>query len=134
MSSSTGILDALKLANKYLYQIGGPVLMVIGTASCILNLIVYTQKNLRKNPCSIYLIAYNISNFMYIYSAVLSLTLGVGYNADYTVYNLIICRLRLYATILFNVLSAFYLILASIDRILVTIHVMLEHDNEVLVV
>jgi hypothetical protein len=120
MSSSTGILDALKLANKYLYQIGGPILMVIGTASCILNLIVYTQKNLRKNPCSIYLIAYNIANLAYIYSSLLPITLTVGYNVDSTVSNLNICRLRLYTTILSNCLSAFYLVFASIDRILIT--------------
>jgi hypothetical protein len=117
MSSSTAAMES---AEKYLYQFCCPILMFIGTIGCLLNLIVFTQKNLRKNPCSSYFITYNIANFLYIYSSLLSLTLDVGYNIDPSAYNLVLCRLRLYITILFNCLSPFYLILASIDRILVT--------------
>jgi hypothetical protein len=110
----------LESAQLYLFRSGGPVLMLIGTISGTLNLFVFTQKNLRKNPCSVYLIAYNIANLIYIYSSLFSLTLLIGYNIDPTAYNLVLCRLRLYTIILFNLLSPFYLILASIDRILVT--------------
>jgi hypothetical protein len=46
--------------------------------------------------------------------------LGIGYEIDPSAYNLGICHLRLYITILFNCLSPFYLILAAIDRILIT--------------
>jgi hypothetical protein len=120
MSSSTDTVVAIKSAEKYLYRFGCPILILIGTIGCIVNLIVFTQKNLRKNPCSIYFIAYNIANFLYIYTALLSLTLNIGYNIDASIYYLVICRLRLYATVLFNCLSAFYLILASIDRVLIT--------------
>jgi hypothetical protein len=119
-SSSNGTAAVLQSATQYLYQVGCPILMLIGTMGCILNLIVFTQKNLRKNPCSIYFIAYNITNLLYIYSSLLSLMLDVGYNIDPSSHYLIICRLRLYAAILFNCLSPFYLILASIDRVLVT--------------
>jgi hypothetical protein len=94
--------------------------MLIGTVSCVLNLIVFSQRTLRRNPCSVYFIAYNMANFLYIYSSLLSLTLSIGYNIDLSAHILIICRLRLYITILFNCLSPFYLILAAIDRILVT--------------
>jgi hypothetical protein len=120
MTSSDDSLAVLKSAELYLYQVGGPILMFIGTIGCLLNLSVFTQKNLRKNPCSIYFIAYNLANFIYIYSSLLSLTLGIGYEIDPSAYNLGICHLRLYITILFNCLSPFYLILAAIDRILIT--------------
>ena len=120
MSTSIDITNAMQSAVKYLYQFACPVLMLIGTIGCILNLIVFMKKTLRKNPCSVYMIAYNIANFIYIYSSLLSLTLDVGYNIDLSAYNLVACRLRLYTVIVFNVLSPFYLILASIDRILVT--------------
>ncbi|CAF4887726.1 unnamed protein product, partial [Rotaria sp. Silwood1] len=43
-----------------------------------------------------------------------------GYDIDPSRFNLILCRSRLDAIVLFNCLSAFYLILASIDQILVT--------------
>ncbi|CAF1234373.1 unnamed protein product [Rotaria sp. Silwood1] len=119
-SSASETIAAMKAAQKYLYQCGGPILMLIGTIGCMLNLIVFTQKALRKNPCSIYFIAYNVANFLYIYSSLLALTLSVGYSIDVSIYNLIICRLRLYTVSLFNTLSPFYLILASVDRIFVT--------------
>jgi hypothetical protein len=85
-----------------------------------MNLSVFTQKNLRKNPCSIYFIAYNVANFIFICSLLLALTLNTGYNIDLSIHNLGLCHLRLYASILFDCLSPFYLILASIDRILIT--------------
>ncbi|CAF0949370.1 unnamed protein product [Didymodactylos carnosus] len=107
-------------AQTYLFQFGGPILILIGTVGSILNLIIFNQKNLRKNPCSIYFIVYNLANFVYIYCLLFSLTLAVGYNIDPSAHNLVICRVRLYINVLFNVLSPYYLILASIDRILVT--------------
>jgi hypothetical protein len=120
MSSSDNVIATIKLAQLYLYQVGSIILLFIGTLSSILSMAVFSQKNLRKNPCSIYLIAYNFSNLVYIYATVLPLTLSEGFNIDYTIYHLGLCHLHFYAAILFNCLSPFYLILASIDRILIT--------------
>lgn len=50
----------------------------------------------------------------------LGLTLNVGYNIDPSANDLFICRLRLYTTILIAYLSVSFLILASIDRVLIT--------------
>jgi RNase P subunit RPR2 len=120
MTSSDDSLAVLKSAVLYLYQVGGPIIIFIGTIGCVLNLIVFTQKNLRKNPCSIYFIAYNLANLIYINSTTLSVILEVGYQIDASVYNLPICRLRIYVGFLFDCLSPFYLILTAIDRILIT--------------
>jgi hypothetical protein len=120
MTSSDDSLAVLKSALVYLYQVGGPILIFIGTIGCLLNLSVFTQKNLRKNPSSIYFIAFNLSNFIYIFSSILNLTLNVGYEINPSAYNLATCRLRNYMGFLFDCLSPFYLILAAIDRILIT--------------
>jgi hypothetical protein len=85
-----------------------------------MNLSIFAQKNLRKNPCSIYFIAYNVANLLFISSLLLPLTLELGYGIDISAQNLDLCHLRLYISILFDCLSPFYLILASIDRILIT--------------
>ncbi|CAF0807250.1 unnamed protein product [Adineta steineri] len=121
-ASTTDIIILMKSIQLYLYEIGCVILIFLGTLGCIINLIVFTQKNLRKNPCSIYFIAYNIANFIYIYSSLISLTLSIGYKIDASIYNLILCRLRLYIIALSNCLSSYYLILASIDRIWITSH------------
>ena len=120
MSSQSDLITSLQLSQKYLYQIGGPILIFIGSVSCILNIIIFSKKNLRKTPCSIYLLAFNVTSFLIIYLSILSVTLAYGYNIFPTLYNLGYCRFGSYMTILLDILSPFYLILASVDRVLVT--------------
>ena len=120
MTSESTFVKSLGLAQTYLYRWGGPILTILGTVSCILSFTVFSKKNLRKNPCTIYLIAYHIASLLQIYTTVLPQTLAKGYNADPTLYNLAFCRFRFYTTLLFDVLCPSYLILASIDRILLT--------------
>ncbi|CAF4022330.1 unnamed protein product [Adineta steineri] len=120
MSSSDGSLTSLQSIQTNLFRIGGPILLLLGVVSCVINLIVFTQKNLRKSPCSIYLIAVNIANLLYITIPVLFVILTTGYGIDVFSANLFICRFYYYISYLFEILSPFYLILASIDRVLVT--------------
>jgi hypothetical protein len=120
MSSSTNTLTALSSAQYYLFRFVCPIVVLFGSIGCIINLMVFTQKILRKNSCSIYFIAYNIANLIYIYAAPFYATLNVGYNIDASIHNLVLCHLRFYTTVLFNCLCSFYLVLASIDRVLIT--------------
>ena len=120
MSAESSFITSLLQAQTYLYRFGGPVLTTLGTVSCILSLAVFGKKNLRKNPCSIYLIAYHIASLLLIYTTVLPQTLVNGYNVDPTAYNLAFCRFRWYTALLFDALGPSYLVLASIDRILFT--------------
>ncbi len=112
MSSEYSFIAWLVSIQTNLYRFGGPVLMGVGT---ILSVIVFTKKNQRKNPCSIYLAAFNISNLLLIFTSILFLTLVNGYNIDPTLYNLSFCHFRLYTQLLFDILNPSYLILASID-------------------
>ena len=58
--------------------------------------------------------------FLIIYLTILSATLVYGYNVTTASYNLGYCRFQLYMAVLLDILSPFYLILASVDRVLVT--------------
>ena len=120
MSTDLDFVALLTSIQLNLYRYGGPVLMILGTYSCVLSLLVFMQKTLRKNPCSIYLIAYNTSNLLLIYTSFLSTTLASGYSIDPGSSYLILCRCRFYAMLLFDALSPSYLILASVDRVMVT--------------
>jgi hypothetical protein len=113
-------LSSIETAQQDLYIIGGPILMLIGIVNCIFNLIIFTKKRLRKNPCSICLIAFNSSSFLLLCFSFLPAMLEIGYNIDPGSYNLVYCRIRYYLGFLFACLPPFYLILASIDRTLVT--------------
>ncbi|CAF1116458.1 unnamed protein product [Adineta steineri] len=120
MSSEIDSYASFTSVKTNLYKYGGPILLILGTVSCVLSLIVFTKKNLRKNPCAIYLVACNIGNLLQIYTTMLFGILSDGYNIDPTLYNLNFCHFHCYTLLLSAVLSPSYLILASIDRILIT--------------
>ncbi|UJR32404.1 hypothetical protein I4U23_019866 [Adineta vaga] len=120
MSSSFDLVVRLQLLKKDLYCIGGFLLMIIGSISCILNITVFSQNNLRKNPCALCFMAFNISSLLLLYLSLLPAVLQIGFNIEPGAYNLPYCRLRYYLGFLFACLPPFYLILASIDRTLIT--------------
>ncbi|CAF1251649.1 unnamed protein product [Adineta ricciae] len=120
MSATYCYILFLTSANTNIYKIGGPILIVIGTLSCFMSLRVFTRRTLRQSPCSIYLIASTLANFLMIYTSILISTLGTGYNIEPSAYDIIFCRFRYYITFVCDVLSPSYLILAVIDRILIT--------------
>ena len=120
MPSEADVIASLVLIERNIYRFGGPILMVLGTVSCIMSLMVFNKKNLRKNPCSVYLSAFKTSNLLLIFTSLLFLTLSNGYGIFLSCYSLNFCRFQFYTMLLFDILSPSYLILASIDRVLVT--------------
>ncbi|UJR29497.1 hypothetical protein I4U23_010714 [Adineta vaga] len=114
------LIYTLQMIKKYLYQYGLLSFLILGTISCIFSLIVFSKKVFRKSPCSTYMIAYYSGNLIYIYTVILPVILAFGYNQSFSVENIHVCRFILYMAIVFSVLSSHYLILASIDRILIT--------------
>ena len=120
MSSDYAFIAYLVQIQTNFYRIGGPILMVIGTLSCTLSFMVFMRKNLRKNPCSIYLMAVNVSNILLIFTSISLSTLAIGYKIDPSLSNLRFCRFRYYVMFLFDILGPSYLILAAIDRVLLT--------------
>ena len=119
-SQSNQNISPLVLAVSYLYRSGGVLLVIFGNIGCMLNIAIFTRKTLRKNPCSIYFIARNIFDFLFINSILLAYTLEVGFGIHYTTTSAILCALNYYTSISSNALSSFCLISASVDRVLVT--------------
>ncbi|CAF3538772.1 unnamed protein product [Rotaria sp. Silwood1] len=116
MSAST----LLYTIQRNLFRFGGPLLIAIGSISCIINLLVFTKDTLRKNPCTIYFISVNIINFLYFYLGLLFTTFAAGYDIDPSSNNIIFCRFRYYIALVLACWESSCLILASIDRILIT--------------
>ncbi|CAF1414447.1 unnamed protein product [Adineta ricciae] len=115
--SLAAILDSIQ---TNLFRFGGPFVIINATISCILNLLVFTKPTLRKNPCSICFIAVTIANTLYLYFVFILQVTQVGYNTDPSITNIIYCRIRLYSSCVGNCLGPSFLILASIDRTLIT--------------
>ncbi|CAF1409806.1 unnamed protein product [Adineta ricciae] len=104
----------------YLYVYGGTFLAVAGSLGCVLNLLIFSKKNLRKSPCSFYFIAYNLANFLEISTCFSQGISAFGFNGYLPTYSTTYCRLMYYVGYVLDVLSPFYLILASIDRSIAT--------------
>ncbi|CAF0812141.1 unnamed protein product [Adineta ricciae] len=123
MSSSFALSSftiALLQTQRYLFQYGGPIIITLGLIGCILCWLVFSKATLRKSPCSIYMIAFQIFNITYIITIILPSVLSFGYNVSYITNTLGLCRFSMYMTYVLDVLNPSCLILASIDRILIT--------------
>ncbi|UJR24063.1 hypothetical protein I4U23_027031 [Adineta vaga] len=118
--SSSDYIIGLKMIQTNLYKIGGPILLCFGGISCLINIIIFSKKLLRKNPCSIYLTAFNIASFLFIYSSCLNGILSIGFDFDPSSSNLIYCRTRIYISFVSEFLTNYFLVLASIDHVRIT--------------
>ncbi|CAF1462978.1 unnamed protein product [Adineta steineri] len=123
MSSQYAISDhtvLLQRAQTYLFQYCGSILVALGSIGCLLSCMVFNKKILRKSPCSIYMMAFHMANFTYIITLILPSVLSIGYGVTFVTYTLGLCRFTLYMAFVLDILSPTCLVLASIDRILVT--------------
>ena len=103
----------------YLYSILGSTLIIIGTIGSISSCIVFAQKAMRQNPASIYFIAYNIANLIRLWES-LFLAIMTYHCIDPVTRNVPFCKIHFYIQFIFFMLTPYYLILSSIDRVLVT--------------
>lgn len=113
-------MQNLDVINENLYLYGGSILMCLGTIGGILNIFVFIHKKLRKNSCSICLIAFNVTNLLLLYFLLMPIMLQTTQNIEFGSTNLVYCRIHFYFSFIFTSLSPCYLILTSIDRILAT--------------
>ncbi|CAF0917728.1 unnamed protein product [Adineta steineri] len=103
-----------------IYRYGGLTLLTLGSVSSILNLLVFTSSTLRKNPCAICFIAMSIIDLLYLYLSLLLTIFQNGFNMNIGSTNLVFCRSFYYLGLILGALGPTYLIVASIDRTLVT--------------
>ncbi|CAF3628169.1 unnamed protein product [Adineta steineri] len=66
------------------------------------------------------MMAFHMANFTYITTLILPSVLSIGYGVTFITYTLGFCRFTLYMSFVLDILSPTCLVLASIDRILVT--------------
>jgi hypothetical protein len=103
-----------------LNSIGRACLIGLGTVGAVINLCVFARRTMRRNPFSIYMIAFNIANLCYIWLSLFPLFIDQVFQVNPTIFNLTYCRFYYYLSYTLSMLSPSYLILASIDRVLVS--------------
>ncbi len=93
-----------------------PFLIAFGTFGNVLNLIIFTRRTLRTNPCSMYFLAGSINNLFATYVVILTRYLSVSWNLDISTRNNVFCKLRLLFVYVSLNLVLCFTILASADR------------------
>ena len=110
------LLRIIKILSRYFL----PSLLLIGNISCILSLIVFLQKTMRQNSSGLYFLFFTLCNLIFINISITTTIIFFGFNIDPTGKILFICQLEFYIGFVSSLLSTSFLVLASIDRFIMT--------------
>lgn len=110
------LLSIIKILSQYFLSF----IILMGNISCILSLIVFLQKGMRKNPSGLYFLSFTICNIIFINTVIICLELYFGFNINPTGNILILCQIESYIGFVISILSSSFLLLASIDRFIIT--------------
>ena len=92
------------------------ICFILGIFGCILNILVFLQKSLRSNACSVYMLAINIVNLIEIPYALVRVTVNAYLPVEHRFSSDLYCKIFLYFQhYLLNVVRT-YTVLACIDR------------------
>ncbi|UJR32692.1 hypothetical protein I4U23_020151 [Adineta vaga] len=113
-------INIINLTTTYLFEYVLPVLYIISNLGNLLSVLVFSQKSWRKNVCVFYFKIFLLYNTVLLNSATLGLILNIGYKLNLQNFNIILCKGYFYMSFLFATLSPTILILASLDRLLIS--------------
>ena len=117
MSNSTSdLIVNLNLAVFWINRIIPPFQIVFGTFGNLLNIIIFTSRRLRTNPCSLYFLAGSIVNLWALYVTLLISYLSNSWNIDPSATNTVLCKLRFFFAYISLNLVLWFTALASVDR------------------
>ena len=119
-SNAADLISALNTGITYTSKYLTPLLYIIGNIGNILSALIFHRKSWKKNVCVFYFKIYLLYNSLYINCILPPYTLVYGYNIKLYNSNTFLCKLYMYCTFLFSTLSPTVLILASIDRLLIS--------------
>ena len=117
-NSATDRIQKLSTATFWINHVIPVLQIAFGTLGNLFNIIIFTRRALRTNPCSIYFLVGSVNNFFVIYVPLLTRYLASSWYLDPSATNTILCKLRnffLYPTL---TLALWFIVLASIDRFL----------------
>jgi hypothetical protein len=89
------------------------LLCLFGTA---MNMLTFMRQTYHSRPCSLYLSAASLSDFIHLNLGPLSNILQFGFQYDWTINFIVFCKIKSYLAFVFGVMSATFTAIASIDR------------------
>ena len=107
-------------AVQYIYRSIVPAICILGNIGNLLSIWIFLKKSWRKNVCAFYLKFFILVNTCYMNSSMLANIFTIGFQINLQNSNNVLCKLQSYVSYIFICLSPTVLILASIDRLLIS--------------
>ncbi len=108
-----------------------PICFIFGITGNFLNIIIFYQKHLRTNSCSVYFISTSVFNLLVMFFGIIPIVLPSYLSYDYASYSISYCKFRSYIVHVLLMMSRSSVALASIDRFaLCTPHIHLRFLNQ----
>ncbi|CAF0839170.1 unnamed protein product [Adineta steineri] len=121
VTTSSAIQNEIDTINSFIISYARyvyPIIFLFGIICNILNIYVFTQSTLKRNPCCMYFLASSFAALIYTAVNLPLRTLQMGYNIDPTVTVLVVCKLKNFFVYTWRALAVWFLTLACIDRFL----------------
>jgi hypothetical protein len=118
--SDAEIIATLNSISLRLNQILPAIFLAAGTFGHIWNIIIFSKRSQRTNPISLYFLSGTIANLVVLYIGVLIRYLQDVASVDPVNNNIIVCRIRSFIYYSSLSLSNWYILLATIDRYLIS--------------
>jgi hypothetical protein len=112
------IIQTLPVISLQLNRIVPIFQIILGTFGNIMNILIFTRRSLRTNPCSSYFLASSINNLFVLYVATLTRLLSSGWKIDPSNTSNVLCKLRIFFVYTALGLIQWFVVLTSIDRYL----------------
>jgi hypothetical protein len=119
-SSESNYIETLNNINIDLHRYVIPIFYVLGNVGNVLSALVFSKKSWRKKVCVFYLNVCLFFNSCYINSSMLGYIFTIGFNINLQNSSTVLCKLYFYLSFLFSTLLPTVLILASVDRLLIS--------------
>lgn len=109
-------IASLSFISRQITLYVAPIHIIVGTICNILNILIFTRKNLRSNACSLYFLFSSIANLPVIYFDMFTQLLTQCFHIPTDTSSDFVCKFKFYTVETFRALSASYIALASFDR------------------
>ncbi|CAF1002127.1 unnamed protein product [Didymodactylos carnosus] len=116
MSTLSPLITTLIAVAAELCRSVSIIIFIFGQIGNILTIMVFTQKSLRTNTCSLYILASSVSNIVALTFGMLFIILINGYGITLTARAPILCKIQPYLFYVSYFLSSWFIMLACIDR------------------
>ena len=119
-SSDIYYINTLNNTIVYVYQYVLPVFYGLSNVGNLLIALVFSRKSWKKNVCVFYFKICLFYNSCYINSTIIGLIFTTGFKINLQNSNIILCKMYFYVSFLLSTLLPTVVILASIDRLLIS--------------